>query len=95
MGNLTIYDFILRPGENKVAVSATLDQAVIINASSKKPYCETGVFPVEMQAIKIQNQGKDIPWLLDALSSANQTVNIDLASVLSAALGTSFTLKCS
>ncbi|KAG5928481.1 hypothetical protein E4U42_000553 [Claviceps africana] len=78
LGKLTIQNLLLKPGKNVVPVSAELDQTVIITAATKKPYCEDRRLPVELLGIDVKKGSQTIPWLLKALSSANQTVELSL-----------------
>ncbi|KYK55602.1 hypothetical protein DCS_07565 [Drechmeria coniospora] len=82
LGKLTITNLVLRPGINKVAVAAAMDQVKIVQILAKKPYCETGIIPFQLLGSDVQNNGKQIPYFLAALSSANQTVPIDIAGIL-------------
>ncbi|KHN99907.1 uncharacterized protein MAM_01831 [Metarhizium album ARSEF 1941] len=95
IGNLTINNLVLRPGQNVVPVSAILDQTVIISAASKRPYCETGKIGIELQGMHVRQGTEEITWLTDALSSANQTVEISLADTFRAAGLSNFQASCS
>lgn len=95
LGNLTIQNFIMRPGANVVPVSAILDQTIIISAASKKPYCETGKIAVELLATDVKQGSGEITWLRDALASANQTVELSLAETFKAAGLSDFKATCS
>ncbi|POR39423.1 Uncharacterized protein TPAR_00391 [Tolypocladium paradoxum] len=94
LGNLTINNLLLRPGTNKVDISAELDQLTILAIIAKKPYCETGIVPFKLLGVDVENQGQKIPYFLAALGSANQTVNIDIGSILKKTLGDSFKPTC-
>jgi len=85
LGNLTINNLILKPGQNVVPVSALLDQTVIITAATKKPYCETGKITIDLLGTSVKQGNDQIPWLMQALGSANQTVELDLADTFKAA----------
>lgn len=89
LGNLTIQNLILKPGANVVPVSAMLDQTIVISAATKKPYCEDGKIPVQLLGTDVKQGSEAIPWLLSALGSANQTVNLSLEDTFKA-VGISF-----
>ncbi|KAG8421341.1 hypothetical protein J3458_003228 [Metarhizium acridum] len=95
LGNLTINNLVLKPGQNAVPVSAILDQTIIISAATKKPYCETGKITVELQGTHVRQGTNEIPWLMDALGSANQTVELSLAETFKAAGLGDFKATCS
>ncbi|GAO14413.1 hypothetical protein UVI_02055360 [Ustilaginoidea virens] len=78
IGNLTIQNLVLSPGKNVIPVSAILDQTVVIVAATKKPYCENHKLPVQLLGTQVKQGSETIPWLLSALSSANQTLNLNL-----------------
>ncbi|KAK2592840.1 hypothetical protein QQS21_009443 [Conoideocrella luteorostrata] len=81
LGNLTIQNLILSPGKNVVPVSAILDQTIVIGAATKKPYCENKKIPVQLLGTSVKDGGETIPWLVAALSSANQTVELGLEDI--------------
>lgn len=85
LGNLTIQNLFLKPGKNVVPVSAILDQTVIIGSATQRPYCETRSIPIQLQGTSVKQGSQDIPWLLSALSSANQTVDLSLDDTFKAA----------
>lgn len=94
LGNLTIQNLILKPGQNTVPVSAILDQTIIINAATKKPYCETGKITVELLGTSVKQGNSEIPWLQDALASGNQTVELSLSETFKAAGLGDFKAQC-
>ncbi|KND89525.1 hypothetical protein TOPH_05869 [Tolypocladium ophioglossoides CBS 100239] len=94
LGNLTINNLLLRPGTNTVDISAELDQLTILNIIAKRPYCENGIVPFKLLGVDVENRGQKIPYFLAALGSANQTVNIDIGSILKKTLGDSFKPTC-
>ncbi|PNY25974.1 Uncharacterized protein TCAP_04089, partial [Tolypocladium capitatum] len=94
LGNLTINNLFLRPGTNMVNVSASLDQLAILGIIAKRPYCQNGIIPFKLLGVDVENRGQKIPYFLAALASANQTVNVDIGSILKKTLGGSFNLTC-
>ncbi|KAG6156855.1 hypothetical protein E4U47_002174 [Claviceps purpurea] len=89
LGNLTIQNLLLKPGPNVVPVSAMLDQALVITIATKKPYCEDRKLPIQLLGTDVKKGSETIPWLLAALRSANQTVELGLEDTFKAA-GLSF-----
>ncbi|KAG5914051.1 hypothetical protein E4U53_004721 [Claviceps sorghi] len=78
LGKLTIQNLLLKPGQNVIPVSAELDQTTIITIATKKPYCENRRLPIELLGTDVKKGSQTIPWLLAALRSANQTVELSL-----------------
>ncbi|KAG6023598.1 hypothetical protein E4U41_001976 [Claviceps citrina] len=85
VGNVTIQNLVLKPGRNVFPVSAVMDQAVIITAATKKPYCEDRRMPIQLLGTDVKHGSESIPWLLAAVSSANQTIELSLDDTFSAA----------
>jgi hypothetical protein len=67
---------------NKVNIEASLNQLEVARILGTTPYCETGVIPFQLLGSAVENNGEKIPYFLAALSSANQTVPIDIAGIL-------------
>lgn len=93
VGTLYIQDLLLKPGDNILNITATMDQLAILSVVRKKPYCNTGILPFKLLGKSVVNNGDDLSYFAAALASANQTVNIDIGSIIKNDLGT--TVKCS
>ncbi|PHH68545.1 hypothetical protein CDD80_7438 [Ophiocordyceps camponoti-rufipedis] len=87
LGNMTINNLVLRPGDNEVDVEANLDQIKILRIMSKRPYCETGIVPFDVLGTRVVNNGEELDYFAKALGSANQTINIDIGNILRKSLG--------
>ncbi|KAL6403186.1 hypothetical protein AUP68_12522 [Ilyonectria robusta] len=92
VGTLYIQDLLLKPGDNVLNITATMDQLAILSAVRKKPYCNTGILPFKLLGKSVVNNGDDLSYFAAALASTNQTVNIDIGSIIKNDLGT--TVKC-
>jgi flagellar basal body-associated protein FliL len=93
VGTLYIDDLVLRPGDNLVDISATMDQFTILSLVRSPEYCEEGIIPFKLLGENVTNNGQNIPYFLAGLASANQTVPIDIASIIEKSLNT--TVGCS
>ncbi|KAH7163231.1 hypothetical protein B0J13DRAFT_32428 [Dactylonectria estremocensis] len=93
VGTLYIQNLLLKPGDNVLNITATMDQLAILSAVRKKPYCETGILPFKLLGKSVENHGENLTYFATALASANQTVNIDIGTIIKNDLGT--TVKCS
>ncbi|KAL7935274.1 hypothetical protein V8C35DRAFT_299020 [Trichoderma chlorosporum] len=95
IGNLTISNFLLVPGSNKVSISADLDQAAVLTALQSPKYCKTGIIPVKLQGSAVRNDDQTLQYFLDALAAHNQTVPMDIGSIIKNSLGVSLGCKSS
>ncbi|UNI21077.1 hypothetical protein JDV02_007097 [Purpureocillium takamizusanense] len=82
VGNLTINNLLLVPDVNNVPISAALNQSLVLKALGQKPACETGIVSMKLLGTEVMNHGKQTPYFLAALGSANQTVDINLSEIL-------------
>ncbi|KAM5356003.1 hypothetical protein ACJ41O_002649 [Fusarium nematophilum] len=82
VGTLYIDNMVLKPGDNIVNITATMDQAKILGAARQRPYCETGVVPFKLLGKSVINHGENLTYFAAALASANQTVEIDIGAIL-------------
>ncbi|KAM0260508.1 hypothetical protein ACHAQJ_002741 [Trichoderma viride] len=89
IGNLTIPNLFLVPGSNKVAISAELNQVAVIEEVQSPKYCKTGIIPVKLRGSAVENDGQTLQYFLDGLSANNETVPMDIASIIKNSLGTS------
>ncbi|RFU75276.1 hypothetical protein TARUN_6960 [Trichoderma arundinaceum] len=89
IGSLTIQNLFLVPGSNKVPVSAILDQAKVLTAVQSAKYCKTGIIPVKLQGSAVRNDDETLQYFLDGLSANNETVPMDIGSIIKDSLGAS------
>lgn len=76
-------NMFLRPGLNNFTMHANISQNAVLAALAQKPYCETGgILPFELTGLDVINHGQHLSYYSTALSSANQTVDIDIAGSL-------------
>ncbi|KAM4059707.1 hypothetical protein HRG_002666 [Hirsutella rhossiliensis] len=94
LGNLTIRNLLVRPGINKVDIEAELDQVKVLSIVSKKPYCDNGVVPFQLLGTDVENGGQKLDYFTATLASANQTVDIDIGSILKKTIK-GFQVSCS
>ena len=82
VGELFINNLILVPGDNKVEITALMDQVKILDAARSKKYCKTGVVPVKLLGKSVVNHGQKLSYFATALGSKNQTVDIDIRTIV-------------
>lgn len=89
VGTLYIQNLLLKPGDNIVNITAAMKQARVIGAAREKPYCNTGIVPFKLLGKSVNNDGANLTYFAAALGSSNQTVEIDIGTILKNDLGTS------
>jgi hypothetical protein len=82
VGTLDIHNLVLHPGSNVVPIAGALNQIEILNFVKSDKYCESGIVPFKLLGDKVENNGNDIPYLLAGLASSNQTVDMDIATII-------------
>jgi len=92
MGTLYIDNLFLVPGNNRVNISAHMEQIRIITLLRSDKYCEDGIMPFHLQGENVTNHGEDLEYFAAALGSGNQTVNIDIKTIVKNNLNT--TIEC-
>lgn len=93
VGTLYIDNLFLRPGDNLVDISAEMDQFAILSLVRSEEYCETGIIPFKLLGTNVTNNGQDLPYFAAGLGSANQTVEIDIGTIIQESLGTTIGCK--
>ncbi|KAL4730063.1 hypothetical protein ACLX1H_002093 [Fusarium chlamydosporum] len=91
VGTLTIPNLVLKPGDNVVNITASMNQTMVLNAVQKEPYCKTGILPFKLLGKSVFNHGENLTYFAAALGSSNQTVEIDIGAILKKDLG--YTVK--
>lgn len=66
-----------------------MDQIKILTLVRSPDYCETGIIPFKLLGTDVTNNGQKLPYFAAGLASANQTVEIDIGSIIESSLGTS------
>jgi hypothetical protein len=85
---------VLHPGDNNFTIKGDIGQTAIIQALQQKPYCQNGgILPVQISGKSVVDNGQSIPWLADALSAFNVSVNIEVGEAVKNDIGLS--LPCS
>ncbi|KAF4949838.1 hypothetical protein FSARC_13376 [Fusarium sarcochroum] len=92
VGTLTIPNLVLKPGDNVVNITASMNQSAVLNAVQKEPYCKTGILPFKLLGKTVDNHGENLTYFTAALGSSNQTVEIDIGAILKKDLD--YDVKC-
>ena len=93
VGVLFIEGLLLRPGSNKVKVTANMDQPAILKKVSSDKYCKEGIVPFELQGLSVKNsENATLEYFQEALASGRQAVSIDIKTIIKNNLG--IDVKC-
>lgn len=90
----------LFPGDNKVSVYASIDNAKVLPDLAQKPACEpgpkNGFLPFELSGKKVVNlQNETLPYYEAALAAAKQQTEINVGEAAMNGLGFNPASKCS
>lgn len=69
-----------------------MSQFDVLRLVQSDKYCESGVIPFKLLGTDVTNKGQELPYFAAGLGSANQTVDIDIGSIIKESFGT--TIRC-
>ena len=83
VGITKLDDMILFPGDtNNITMHAGINQLPILQANSKKPYCEGEDFPFQLTGLNVTNNGQNLTYYGVALSENSQVIEIPIGEIL-------------
>lgn len=84
MGQSFLDNLILKPGNNTIPMTSTVNQTAIISmfTSKNNPY-KDGVVPFDITGNSSYYDGKELPYFTTALASNNLTVHLNVSKALS------------
>ena len=82
IGNSTLTNLVLKPGDNIVPMRSTVDQATVI--SQPVSTFKDGRLPVDIVARSVVYGGERIAYFEEALKAVNQSVTLDVGRALKA-----------
>lgn len=83
MGQSFLDNLILKPGNNTIPMTSTVNQSAIISMlTSKDNTYKDGVVPFDITGNSSTYDGKDLPYFTKALSANNLTVNLNVSKAL-------------
>ncbi|ETS87957.1 hypothetical protein PFICI_01785 [Pestalotiopsis fici W106-1] len=86
IGVTNITNMVLQPGDNEFPIEGDISQLVIVNALIQQPYCSNGgVLPFAITGDSVVNNNESIPWLANALSAFNVSLNIEIGAAVKSA----------
>lgn len=80
VGNSTIKNMIIRPGNNTFGMYATTNQTAVVNLLFTDYKC--GIFPIDIVTRNITYDGQALPYYENALKAKNLTVHLDVIKAL-------------
>jgi Protein of unknown function (DUF3712) len=84
IGNTTIKDVVLKPGDNSFPVMSSTDQAAVIQLIGPGKRFPTGVLEIEARTREISYQNKSLPYFTEAMKASPVHFNLDIADALRA-----------
>ncbi|XXG93868.1 hypothetical protein Hte_000117 [Hypoxylon texense] len=82
-GTPYIADKVLRPGPNAFSIRADIDEAVVLDGLTRRPWCErNGTLAFELAGCDVTNRGQKLPYFSDALAVTNQSVDIAIGQAV-------------
>jgi len=84
IGNATINGVVLNPGENRIFMKATSNQAVVIGLLSSVPQFSSGILPITAKTRSITYKGQSLPYFEAAMKDTPLDTTLDLKGPLQA-----------
>jgi uncharacterized protein DUF3712 len=84
IGNTTIKDVVLKPGDNIFPVTSITNQAAIIPLIGPGRKFPTGILEIEARTREITYQGTQIPYFTEAMKASPVHFTMDIAGPLRA-----------
>jgi hypothetical protein len=81
IGNATMPDLVLRPGNNTVPIHVTVNQTAVIGLL-QTPKFRCGVLPVDIAGKKSMYNGQELTYYSEALQSNKVTNNLNVRPAL-------------
>ncbi|KAK3061650.1 hypothetical protein LTS18_005722 [Coniosporium uncinatum] len=80
IGNTTINNLILRPGDNYVPITSMTDQAAVIELLTTK--FQNGIVPVDIRGRTVVYNGQRLPYFERAFASTPLSTSMDIGAAL-------------
>lgn len=91
VGPSHLENVVLSPGTaatiNNFTMFANITEAAVVEGVGAKPYCSTGILPFEFHGVSVVNNGENLTYFTESLDAKNQTMDIDIGSILKSSLG--------
>jgi len=83
IGNLTLPNLTLRPGNETYPLYSTSNQTTVLGLLQEPAYC-SGVLPLELQGKQSIYHGQEVPYFSAALQAGELPLSLDLKGPLGA-----------
>ena len=80
IGNSTLSNLVLKPGNNTVPMKAIVDQALVITQLATN--FKDGILPVDIVGQSVVFGGEHLPYFEKALAGNTQSIRLDVGSAL-------------
>ena len=83
MGQSFLNDLTLKPGDNHIPMTSSINQTAILSivTSSNNPY-KDGLVPFVIRGNSSVYDGKELPYFTKALAANNLTVSLNITKAL-------------
>lgn len=76
-------DVVIRPGDNNLAMTSKVNQAVVLGfLAGKEAKYKSGIIPVDIVGDSAVYNGEELPYYTKALSSNKLRVDLNVGAVL-------------
>lgn len=80
IGNSTLTDLVLKPGNNTIPMKSIVNQTLVITELTSN--FKNGMLPVDIVGLSSVYNGQHLPYFEKALASNTQTITLDVGSAL-------------
>lgn len=80
IGNSTLNDLILKPGNNTLPMKSIVDQTLVITQLTKN--FKDGMLPIDIVGLSAVYDGQHLPYYEKALQANTQSITLDVGSAL-------------
>jgi len=80
IGNTTIENLVLRPGDNYVPITSITDQAAVIGLLTTR--FQTGILPVDIRGRTVVYNGQRLPYFERAFATTPLSTSMDIGAAL-------------
>lgn len=80
IGNSTLRDVVLRPGNNTFPLRGVTNQTAVVQLLFTE--YKSGIFPINVVSRRVVYDGQDLPYYEQALQANNLTVHLNVIEIL-------------
>ena len=80
IGNSTLSNLVLKPGNNTMPMKSIVDQALVITQLTTN--FKNGMLPIDIVGLSAVYEGQHLPYFEKALQGLTQSITLDVGSAL-------------